>query len=85
MAWVNDVCAVKDTKSLLKKPLGPEVKENERSVFFHTDYLQRILNRTVINTQNTSGSMSRFMAASQYFSCCYNSFLVCEIVACFLN
>lgn len=35
MARVNDVCAVKDTKSLLKKPLGLGVKENERSVFSH--------------------------------------------------
>lgn len=36
MAWVNDVCAVKDTKSLLKKPLGLEVKENESSGVFFT-------------------------------------------------
>lgn len=30
MVWVNDVGAMRDTKSLLKKPLGLEVKGNER-------------------------------------------------------
>lgn len=80
MAWVNDVCAVKDTKSLLKKPLGLEVKENESSVvFFYTDYLQRILTRTVINTHNTSSSVSHSVAGSLYFSCCCNSVLVDEV------
>lgn len=53
--------------------------------FFNTDYLQRILNRTVINTQNTSGSMSHFfMAGSWYFFMLlyHNFFLVYEIEAC---
>lgn len=69
MAWVNDVCAVKDTKSLLKKPLGLEVKENKKSRVFYTDYFSRILSITLINTHNTSVSVSHsvFNAAITQF------------------